>query len=153
MPGLAKFCATRWTVRANCFNRIYTNYQQLQDSWVEILCEGGLQSEVRARVIRVQAQMVTSEYFFSNRLGFLLFSHTDNLLRALQGKRICATEGHCIARQTVIVLKSLRDDSSFDSFWETVLMKKKALPDVGKSTLNYHTLLSDIVVTGTHKFF
>ena len=134
--GLAKFSATRWTVRAGCFNRIYLNYKELQETWVDVLAEGGLQSEVRARIIGVQAQMTTFEYFFSIILGFLLFSHTDNLSRALQGTRICATEGHRLAKQTVKVLKDIRNDNSFDNFWQTVLLKKKLLPDIGKE-LNY----------------
>ena len=32
-PGLAKFSATRWTVRAVCFKRIFKNYQALQETW------------------------------------------------------------------------------------------------------------------------
>ena len=76
--------------------------------------------------------MITFEYFFANRLGYLLFSHTDNLSRALQGTRICVNEGHRLAKQTVTVLKNIRNDSSFDDFWQTVLGKKNLLPDIGK---------------------
>ena len=131
-PGLAKFSATRWTVRASCLERIHSNYQELQDTWAEVLAEGGLSSELKGRIVGVQAQMETFEYFFGNRLGYLLFRHTDNLAIALQGKRLCATEGHQIARQTLTVLKELRSDTRFDEFWQSVLIKKDLLPDIGK---------------------
>ena len=84
-PGLAKFSTTRWTVRAGCFNRIFLNYKELQETWAKVLAEGGLQSEVRAHISGVQAQMITFKYFFANQLGYLLFSHTDIRSRALQG--------------------------------------------------------------------
>ena len=136
-PGLAKFIETRWTVRAGFFNGIFLNYKELQETWAEVLAEGGLQSEVRARIIGVQAQMITFEYFFANRLGYLLFSHTDNLSRALQGTRICATEGHRLAKLTVTVLKKIRNDSNFDDFWQTVLRKKNSITDIGNKHNNY----------------
>jgi len=135
-PGLAKFSETRWTVRAGCFNGIFLNYKELQETWAEVLAEGGLQSEVRARIIGMQAQMITFEYFFANRLGYLLFSHTDNLSRALQSTRICATEGHRLAKQTVTVLKKIRNNSSFDDFWQTVLRKKNSITDIGNKHNN-----------------
>ena len=118
-------------MRANCLERIYSNYQELQNTWVEVLTEGGLNSELKGRIVGVQAQMGTFEYFFGNRLGHLLFRHTDNLAIALQGKRLCATEGHRIARQTLTVLKELRCESRFDEFWQSVLIKKDLLPDIG----------------------
>ena len=131
-PGVAKFSMTRWTVRASCFSRIYTNYQALQDTWNECLDQGGLQSELRGRIVGAKAQMETFEFFFGIQLGNRLFSHTDNLSKTLQAKRICATEGHRIASQTVGVLKTLRTDDSFDAFWAATMKKKDLLHDVGR---------------------
>ena len=91
-PGVSKFSVTRWTIRAVCFNRIYLNYQELQSTSDECL-EGGMNSELKARIIGCKAQMGTFDYFFGLQLGYRLFSHTDNLSKTLQGKRICAAEG------------------------------------------------------------
>ena len=40
--SLAKFSATRWTVRAVCFKRIFKNYQALQETWKECMEQRGL---------------------------------------------------------------------------------------------------------------
>ena len=129
-PGVSKFSMTRWTVRENCFNRIYLNYQALQDTWSECLDEGGLNSELRGRMIGVKAQMNTFIFFFGIQLANRLFSHTDNLSRTLQSKRICDTDGHRIANQTVSILKGLRGDYAVQGFWATVMKKKDMLPDI-----------------------
>ena len=99
--------------------------------WNECLDQGGLQSELRGRIVGAKAQMETFEFFFGIQLGNRLFSHTDNLSKTLQAKRICATEGHRIASQTVRVLKTLRTDDSFDAFWAATMKKKELLHDIG----------------------
>ena len=43
-PGLSKFSATRWRVRAVCFKRVFKNYQVLQETWKECLKQGGLRA-------------------------------------------------------------------------------------------------------------
>ena len=134
-PGVSKFSVTRWTIRAVCFNRIYLKYQELQSTWDECLEEGGMNSELKAGIICCKAQMGTFDYFFGLQLGYRLFSHTDNLSKTLQGKRICAAEGHRLAIQTVKVLKSIRSDEAFDAFYATVLVKKRSLLDIGDPTL------------------
>ena len=75
--GLAQFSATRWTVRATCFKRIFQNYEALMETWKECLIQGGLSTDVKARVIGCQAKMKTFDYFFGLLLGERLFSHTD----------------------------------------------------------------------------
>ena len=68
-PGLAQFSATRWTVRATCFKRIFENYQALQDTWCEVLEQGKLSAEIEACVTGCQTQMKTFDYFFGILLG------------------------------------------------------------------------------------
>ena len=48
--GLTKLSATRWTVRATCFQRILDNYDDLMELWKECL-NGKLDPDVKARVI------------------------------------------------------------------------------------------------------
>ena len=50
--GLIKFCATRWTVRATCFQRVrIDNYDALLKLWNDCL-ETRLESDVSGRIIR-----------------------------------------------------------------------------------------------------
>ena len=75
-PSLAKFSATRWTVRAVCFKRILKNYQALQETSKECLGQSGLSTEIKARIVGCQAQMNSFNYLFGVLLGeWLFFSH------------------------------------------------------------------------------
>ena len=100
-PGLAQFSATRWTVRASCFKRIFQNYQSFIKTWKECLQQGGLSTSVKARILGCKANMKTFDYFFGLLLGEQLFSHTDNLSATLQSRKISAVESQKIAGQTV----------------------------------------------------
>ena len=134
-PGLAKFSATRWTVRATCFRRIFENYQSLIETWKECLKKGGLSAEIKARIIGCLAKMKTFEYFFAILLGERLFAHTDNLSATLQSKNMSAVTGQQLACQTVETLKRIRSDDSFLLFYENVLKKKEKINEVAKPTL------------------
>ena len=85
-PGLAKFSATRWTVRAICFKRIFINYKALQETWKDCLKQGGLSTDIKACVIGCQAQMNSFDYFFGVIIGEHLFSHSDKLSPTLEKK-------------------------------------------------------------------
>ena len=56
-------CPTRWTVRAESFNRITENYDALVKLWDECL-EKKLDTEMVFRIIGVKAQMLDFNYFF-----------------------------------------------------------------------------------------
>ena len=51
-------------------------------------------------------------------LGKLILSHTDNLSSTLQHKEFSASEGQEVAKLTIKTLESIRNDESFDLFWE-----------------------------------
>ena len=46
--------------------------------------KGHLDSEIRARVIGVEAQMLTFDFLFGVSLGSLILRHSDNLSKSLQ---------------------------------------------------------------------
>ena len=48
---ISKFSTPRWTVRANCFQRIIDNYHFLYELWDECLKESGLNRDVKSRII------------------------------------------------------------------------------------------------------
>ena len=51
-------------------------------------------------------------------LGKLILSHTDNLSSTLQHKEFSASEGQEVTKLTIKTSESIRNDESFDLFWE-----------------------------------
>ena len=79
--SLDKLCETRWTVRANCFQKIIDQCSSLQQLW-EACLVGSLTRDMRSRIIGCQGQMKTFAFFFGLCLGQRLYSLTDNLWKA-----------------------------------------------------------------------
>ncbi len=135
-PGIRVLCPTRWTVRAQSLISILQNYTVLQELW-DIVLDQNLDSEVRARVIGVKAQMESFDYYFGVCIGELVLSHADNLSKTLQSKTISAAEGQHIAEMTITVLNKMRSTEAYDLFWSSIL-KKKSNIDVAEPVLPRH---------------
>ena len=125
-PGIRVLCPTRWTVRADSLTSVISNFDTLQSTWEEALTVT-TDTEAKARIRGISAQMRTFEFFFGAVLGEMILRHTDNLSSTLQHKTISAAEGQEIARMTVETLKSTRTDESFESFWDNVNLKAMSL--------------------------
>ena len=80
-----------------------------------------------ARVLGVQVQMRTFDYFYGLRLGLLLLRHSHNLSVLLQTKDLCAAEAQTIAKHTVATLKKMRTDGNCHLFWEDEKQKATKL--------------------------
>ena len=80
---ISKLSTTRWTVRANCFQRILENYSYLYDLWNECLQEQGLTRDVKSHIIGCKSQMESFDLYFGLKIGKLLYSHTDKLSQTL----------------------------------------------------------------------
>ena len=74
--------------------------------------------------------MNTFDFFFGLNLGQRLFSHADNLLRTLQQTKMSALSGKRVACLTKDVLQKMRNDTSFRSFYDVVLLKSKSYPSM-----------------------
>ena len=146
--GMIGLCPTRWTVRASCFQRILDNYTALLQEWTISLDEK-LQSDIRGRIIGCQAQMNTFDFFFGLNLGQRLFSHTDNLSKTLQQTKMSAVGGKRVAVLTKEVLKKIRDDMSFNSFYDAVLLKSKNYPSMTEPMLPRRTRAPRRIEIGT----
>lgn len=115
-PGLRVLCPTRWTVRAESLQSVLDNYAVLQDLFDE--CKDSVKdTEIKSRIIGVVSQMTQFDFFFGVMLGQLLLRHTDNLSKALQQVDLSAAEGQALASMTVTTLQKLRNQDSFDLFW------------------------------------
>lgn len=139
MGGILKLCPTRWTAGANCFRRILDNYNSLLEEW-NVCLDSRLEADVRGRILGCQAQMNTFEFFFGLHLGERLFAHTDNLSKTLQAKKMSAINANHVASLKLhplrkSVVQGMRNNESFNAFYETVLLNKHALPSKAQPTL------------------
>ena len=132
--SLDKLCATRWTVRANCFQKIIDRYSSLQQLW-EACLEESLTRDVRSRIIGCQCQMKTFAFFFGLCLGQRLYSLTDNLSKALQNEKLSAVSGHRIALLTKDTLINMRNEESFKMFFGVILKKAANHPQIEHPTV------------------
>lgn len=56
-------------------------------------------------------------------LGYEILRHTDNLSRTLQKKDLSAAEGQHITELFLTNLREMRNEDSFDTFWESLNRK------------------------------
>ena len=73
-------------------------------------------TESKARIQGVRAQVKTFNFLFGSILGEMVLRHTDNLSRTLQDKALSAAEGQQVADMVVHTLQTLRNVESFDLF-------------------------------------
>ena len=119
--GIRVLCPTRWTVCADALLSIKNNYKVLLSTWEDAV-QITKDTESKARIQGVHAQMKKCEFLFGVVLGETILRHTDNLSKTLQAKALSAAEGREIASMVVVTLETLRDDTSFDAFWQKVSM-------------------------------
>ena len=134
-PGIRVLCPTRWTVKAESLNSILENFTVLLGLWDESV-EVVQDTEMKARIQGVSAQMKKFDFFFSVSLGLLILKHTDNLSRTLQRTDMSAAEGEEVMHSTLSTLQTIRDDSSFSNFWKRITAISDDL-DIEKPSLSH----------------
>ena len=67
------------------------NYAVFQELWLECL-DYTKDTETKARILGVEAQMKTFNYLFGVLLGEVILRNTDNLSRILQHQHLSAVE-------------------------------------------------------------
>ena len=127
--GLTKFSATRWTVRATCFQRMFDNYEELLTLCNKCL-ETNLEPDIRARIVECQAHMRSFNFFLGIILSQRIFSHTDNLSKTLQEVKMSAADGQFNANLTKKVLIKIRNENCFGNFYYTVVRKREMHPSI-----------------------
>ena len=106
LPGIRVLCPNRWTVQSDTLLSVIKNYTVLLNLWTDSLTSVK-NTEMRAHIICVSAQMETFDFFFRITLGELILRHIDNLSRPLQKSTISAAEGQCVADMTVRTLQTI----------------------------------------------
>ena len=61
--SVSKFSTTRWTVRANSFQRVIENYESLSHLWDVCLDESGLTDDIKGRIIGCKSKMESFDYY------------------------------------------------------------------------------------------
>ena len=110
-PGFRILCPTRWTVRAASLQCVLDNCEVLFGVWSDAL-SSKLDGELRTRIIGVDAQMHAFDFLYGVSLDVFFFCHTDNLSKSLQEKSLAAAERQRLAKLTLDVLVSLRDENN-----------------------------------------
>ena len=150
-PDFRTLCPTQWTVRANSLQSVLDNYVVLQDLWEESYSETK-DTDIRARIKGVDAQMKTFDFLFGVMLGQCILRHTDNLSKGLQHEDLSASEGQSMAKLTIETLTKLRSDDSFDEFYEDVKTKAETV-DVNEPTMPRKRKMPKRFQTGAAEHF
>ena len=118
-PTIKLFCATRWTVRAQCLNGVIGNFDDMQELW-EWSIDNSSDTEMKAQIRGVKVYSKKFSYCFSIHLAQLILGHTDNLNKTLQNTQMSAIDVQIISRATVKTLESMRNDENYGMFWAKV---------------------------------
>ena len=134
------------------------NYEVLLSVWEESK-NSQIDSEMKARIIGIETQMLTFNFLFDISLGTLILQHSDNLSKSLQHDTITAAEGQQLTKLTIDVLESIRKEDKFKSFYNRVLLhqnefdidapilsRKRRAPrrlKIGLTYGNFHSTLKD----------
>ena len=132
-PGVRILCPTRWTVWAEALTSIAENYQALQLTW-NAAKEATKDTEMRAQIGGVAAQMEKFDFFFGVELGRKVLNMADNLSRSLQAATLSACEGQQVVRTTLATFQAIQTDECFYLFWE-YLEARRSSADVSPPTL------------------
>ncbi len=132
-PGVRILCPTRWTVRAEALASISENYQALQLTW-DTAKEAARDTETRARIGGVAAQMEKFDFFFGIELGRKVLNMADNLSRSLQAATLSACGGQQLVKTTLATFQAIRTDECFSLFWEYLEVRRSS-GDISPPTL------------------
>ena len=84
-------------------------------------------TDAKATIQGVAAQMKTFTYLFGSMLGKLVLKHTDNLSKTLQHVSRSAAEDQQVTSMIVATLNSMCSDDQFNLFGDMVILKAEEL--------------------------
>lgn len=119
--GIRVLHPTRWTVRAEALGSVINNYSSLLETF-EAALETTRDTDTKAHIRGVAAEMTTFKYLFGNVLAEKILRHTDNLSKMLQTPSCSAATGQDVAKMTLTTLMSMRSDECYDLFWNEVAL-------------------------------
>ena len=79
--------------------------------------------------------MKAFDFFYGLHLSHGIFFHTDNLFKSLQSSNLSAASSQHLVKLTLSTLESIRNGTSFDAFFETILKKKMEYAEISLPVL------------------
>ena len=122
---LDNLCATRQTVRGNCFQKIIDSYDSLIELWESTLRSGKVDTDVKSRIIGCLAQMKKFHFYYGLNLGRKFYGITDNLSKSLQNNKMSAVNGQKLAISMITMMEEMRNDRDAELMFSVV--KKKGI--------------------------
>ena len=110
-------------MRVSSLASVLENYEVLMALWEDAKDI----AYARNRIAGVQYQINSFDYLFGVSVGECILKHTDNLSKTLQNPKLTANDAHTIADLTHKTLERLRNDKTFDMFWERVILRQTKL--------------------------
>ena len=120
------FCPTCWTVRHGSINSILSHYQTLI-TILDTVQQG--HDEYAAKVKGLLTQMDSFDTFYNLKLAYLVYSAAEQLSVNLPAKNTTVNEGlngSCLLAEW---LKSMWNETAFESFYGGVVVTSEGLTD------------------------
>ena len=118
------------------FQRISENLETLHDLWDDILeKDKGLNSDVKGRIIGVNASSRTFDFLFFIELGLLIYGQTDALSQTLQAERMTLLCGKELCASTRTTLLGDRTEERFKLFYDKVMKRAGKCDNIGNPKL------------------
>ena len=125
-PSLRMLCPTRWTVRHTSIDSVIKNYQILQSALEQIQLG---HDEYAAKASGLLARMEKFDAFFALKLVHLILSSAEQLSINLQAVDITIQEALRGAKLLSTHLTSLRNEASFNRFYDGIYEDSKNLTE------------------------
>ena len=124
-------------------SNVIKNHAVFQELWPEFL-DCTKDTETKARILGVEAQMKTFNYLFGVLLGEIFHKNTDILSRTLQHQHLSAAEGQNVASLTVKTLEKIRIDEAFSFFGAKLHLLDHSIVYLNHSSLDGGRFLVDL---------
>ena len=85
-PGFCTLCRKKWTVRGSSPRSIVDNWVPLQKVSEQSFEARALQPVLRERIISLEAQMQSFDYYYGVKILENILRHSDNLSKAIKKK-------------------------------------------------------------------
>ena len=132
VPGFHTLCPTRWTVRGSSFRSVAQNYGTLQELWYESK-DLTKDTEMKARIIRVESQMKTFNYLFGILLAERILTPADR-----QFKQIF-TENRYFRRGRTVFVRASCQNIWIREEYRIVRVILGELPDIRQKRFKWYS--------------
>ena len=125
--ALRPLCPTRFTMRVSAVKSVLDNYSELL-SFLQDVSDTDC-SDAGSKASGFLRQLLTFSTFWSLKVIYEVFSRSESLACTLQSPKLSLSKAERMVTALTCLLNSLRSDSKFTTFWETVVSEAANLGD------------------------